>query len=218
MRWKETMAVIGALSITTTGCGEKTTTPFNDLPPTPIVSEGVKVENFYSWKSPGGTVFEFDATGFPGTFYTEAINQALAESCNKPIVVPNVKVLIGPVNGFNPVTRQPDPNGTSRSVSIMSVDKNTNKPARITIGIGGGYFEKLKGKKIAYTSPHIAGEIVPTDALSDLNASIAEEVGYHACTATSVEAFTHKEAQKESAKYHMNFLKSPYVIFRPKGW
>ncbi len=205
-------AKIGGALLLVNACGR----PPKEKQPAP---EKVGVEKKYSWKSPGGTIFNFDATDFPGTFYPEAITQALGKSCDKPLVVPNVEILIGPVKGFNPNTGQPDPNGTLRGVTIMAVERNTDKPAAIIIGIAGGKFQELRAQnKYYYTSPHIPDEKVITDALSDLNGSIAEEIGFHACSATSVESFNRKSAQAESARFHIEFLKKPVVMFRPQGW
>lgn len=217
--WKELAISAAAIALINTSCGDNPSMPSPEPSVVPSYSERIGVENAYSWLSPGGTIFEFDAINFPGTFYPNAITQALGKYCDKPLAVPNVRVLIEPVVGFNPKTLQPDSNGV-RGISIMRIEKSTNKPVELTIGIAGRYFEKLRGQdKYYYASPHLPNnQRALTNALHDLNGSIAEEVGYHACIATVGTPLDRPNAQAESARFHMNFLKNPTVMFRPKGW
>lgn len=226
MRFKELAISAAFIAFTATACKDNPFTPAPEPTVASSSSERVGVENKYSWQSPGGTIFNFDAIDFPGTFYPDAITQALGKYCNKPLVLPSVNVFIGPVEGFNPNTGQIDPNGTGRGITIMKSEKSTNKPIELKIGIAGGYFQKLKNNlklrnqdKYYYTSPHIPGEKVITDPLYGLNGSIFEEVAYHACTQTTgVTPLDFETQQTESAKFHMNFLRNPTVMFKPKGW
>lgn len=216
--WKEMAISAAAIAFMSTSCGDNPSTPTRELNITSSASERIGVENAYSWQSPGGTIFEFDAIDFPGTFYPEAITQALGKYCNKPLVLPKVTILIGPVEGFNSKTGQIDPNG-GRGITIMKTEKSTDKPVSLTIGIAGGRFQKYRSEvRYYYTSPHLPGEKFLTNTLDDLNGSIAEEIGYHACIATVGTPLDRPNAQAESARFHMDFLKNPTVMFRPKGW